>query len=71
MQVLKSLKISKKEKFFTCLPFFHSFGLGMGVLLPVLHGCKVFLYPTPLHFQTIPKIIEDTKSTVFFSTDTF
>ena len=71
MQVLKSLKISKKEKFFTCLPFFHSFGLGIGVLLPVLHGCKVFLYPTPLHFQTIPKIIEDTKSTVFFSTDTF
>ena len=71
MQVLKSLKISKKEKFFTCLPFFHSFGLGIGVLLPVLHGCKVFLYPTPLHFQTIPKIIEETKSTVFFSTDTF
>ena len=42
MQVLKSLKISKKEKFFTCLPFFHSFGLGIGVLLPVLHGCKYF-----------------------------
>jgi acyl-[acyl-carrier-protein]-phospholipid O-acyltransferase/long-chain-fatty-acid--[acyl-carrier-protein] ligase len=53
------------------LPFFHSFGLGIGVLLPVLYGCKVFLYPTPLHFQTIPKLIEKTRSTVFFSTDTF
>ena len=71
MQVLKTLNIGKKEKFFTCLPFFHSFGLGIGVLLPVLSGCKVYLYPTPLHFQTIPKLIEETKSTVFFSTDTF
>ncbi len=71
MQVLKTLNIDKKEKFFTCLPFFHSFGLGIGVLLPVLSGCKVYLYPTPLHFQTIPKLIEETKSTVFFSTDTF
>ena len=71
MQVLESLKINRTEKFFTCLPFFHSFGLGIGVLLPVLYGCKVFLYPTPLHFQTIPKLIEKTRSTVFFSTDTF
>ena len=71
MQVIKTLNIEKKEKFFTCLPFFHSFGLGIGVLLPVLSGCKVYLYPTPLHFQTIPKLIEETKSTVFFSTDTF
>ena len=70
-QVLKSLKIDRNEKFFTCLPFFHSFGLSIGVLLPILHGCKVFLYPTPLHFQTIPKLIEEKKSTVFFSTDTF
>mgnify|MGYP001177315291 FL=1 len=71
MQVLESLKINRNEKFFTCLPFFHSFGLGIGVLLPILYGCKVFLYPTPLHFQTIPKLINETKSTVFFSTDTF
>ena len=49
----------------------NSFGLGIGVLLPILYGCKVFLYPTPLHFQTIPELINETKSTVFFSTDTF
>ena len=36
MQVLEALKINKYEKFFTCLPFFHSFGLGIGVLLPIL-----------------------------------
>ena len=71
MQVLEALKINKYEKFFTCLPFFHSFGLGIGVLLPVLSGCKVYLYPTPLHFEKIPQLFEKTKSTVFFSTDTF
>ena len=70
-QVLKTLKIDRAEKFFTCLPFFHSFGLGIGVLLPILSGCKVFLHPTPLHFQTIPELLEETKATVFFSTDTF
>lgn len=71
MQVLEALKINKYEKFFTCLPFFHSFGLGIGVLLPILSGCKVYLYPTPLHFEKIPLLLEKTKSTVFFSTDTF
>ena len=70
-QVLKALKIRKNDKFFTCLPFFHSFGLSIGVLLPILSGCKVFLYPTPLHFEKIPNLIKNTKSTVFFSTDTF
>ena len=55
-QVLKALKIRKNDKFFTCLPFFHSFGLGIGVLLPILSGCKVFLYPTPLHFEKIPNL---------------
>ncbi len=71
MQVLKTLKVNSSDKFFTCLPFFHSFGLGIGILLPILSGCKVILYPTPLHFQTIPKMLEEKKATVFFSTDTF
>jgi len=70
-QVLKTLKVNNSDKFFTCLPFFHSFGLGIGVLLPILSGSRVFLYPTPLHFQTIPKMLKETKSTIFFSTDTF
>ena len=39
MQVLETLKIDKNEKFFTCRPFFHSFGLGIGVLLPILIIC--------------------------------
>ena len=57
-QVLEVLKLNKEEKFFTCLPFFHSFGLGVGILLPILNGYKVFLYPTPLHYKNIPSLIE-------------
>lgn len=70
-QILNVLNIQKNEKFFTCLPFFHSFGLGVGVLLPILNNFKVFLYPTPLHYKNIPSLIESTGSSVFFSTDTF
>ena len=70
-QVLEVLKLNKEEKFFTCLPFFHSFGLGVGILLPILNGYKVFLYPTPLHYKNIPRLIEASKASVFFSTDTF
>jgi len=70
-QVLQHLNINKGEKFFTCLPFFHSFGLGVGILLPILNNLKLFLYPTPLHYKTIPTLLELESATVFFSTDTF
>jgi len=70
-QVLDVLKIEQEEIFFTCLPFFHSFGLGIGILLPIFTGCKLFLYPTPLNYKIIPELIEKSKATVFFSTDTF
>ncbi len=74
-QVLRSLDLNSKknkiEKFFTCLPFFHSFGIGIGVLLPILNGHKVFLYPTPLHYKAIPSLLEKSKASIFFSTNTF
>lgn len=53
------------------LPMFHSFGLTAATLMPVLNGMKVVLYPSPLHYKEIPKLIKKTKSTVVFATDTF
>ena len=70
-QVISQLPLLDNEKFFVCLPFFHSFGLGIGVLLPVLSGFKVYLYPSPLHYKTVVELIYKTKCTVFFSTNTF
>lgn len=53
------------------LPMFHSFGLTAGTLMPLLSGMKSVLYPSPLHYKQIPKLIRDTKATLLFSTDTF
>ena len=53
------------------LPVFHSFGLTAGMMLGLLNGMKVVLYPSPLHFKQVPKLIGETKATLLFATDTF
>ena len=35
------------------------------------HGMKVVLYPSPLHYREIPKLIAKTRATILFGTDTF
>lgn len=53
------------------LPMFHSFGLTAGTVMPIVNGMRVQLYPTPLHYRQIPKLIRNKKATVLFATDTF
>jgi len=59
------------DVFFDPLPIFHSFGLTAGLLTAVLNGMKTVLYPSPLHYKQIPKLIAGTRSTVLLATDTF
>ncbi len=63
--------LGRSDIFFNPLPVFHSFGLTAGMLLGLLHGIKVFLYPSPLHYRQVPKLIGSAKATFLLATDTF
>ncbi len=56
---------------FNPLPVFHSYGLTAGFMMGVLSGMKVVLYPSPLHYREIPRLIGKVSATILFGTDTF
>jgi acyl-[acyl-carrier-protein]-phospholipid O-acyltransferase/long-chain-fatty-acid--[acyl-carrier-protein] ligase len=63
--------ISERDIFMNPLPAFHSFGLTAGLMVPLLHGMKCVLYPSPLHYKQVPKLIAETGATFLLATDTF
>ncbi|TGA98331.1 bifunctional acyl-ACP--phospholipid O-acyltransferase/long-chain-fatty-acid--ACP ligase [Sporolactobacillus shoreae] len=70
-QVFAHIEIWDTDRIFNPLPLFHSFGMTVGAILPLVTNTKVFLYPSPLHYKEIPKAIEKDKSTLFVATNTF
>ncbi|MCB1446723.1 MAG: AMP-binding protein [Rhizobiaceae bacterium] len=65
------IDFSCRDVLFNVLPLFHSFGLLGGAVLPLLHGVRLFLYPSPLHYKLIPGVARKVAPTVMFGTDTF
>jgi acyl-[acyl-carrier-protein]-phospholipid O-acyltransferase/long-chain-fatty-acid--[acyl-carrier-protein] ligase len=70
-QVSCHINYGERDIIFSCLPLFHSFGLNAGCLMPLFSGCRIFLYPTPLHYRLVPEMVYELGATILFGANTF
>jgi acyl-[acyl-carrier-protein]-phospholipid O-acyltransferase/long-chain-fatty-acid--[acyl-carrier-protein] ligase len=70
-QMRAIIDFSSKDKLLCSLPLFHSFGLTVCTLLPILNGMRTFLYLTPLHFRIVPELVYDRDCTIMVGTNAF
>jgi acyl-[acyl-carrier-protein]-phospholipid O-acyltransferase/long-chain-fatty-acid--[acyl-carrier-protein] ligase len=70
-QMLAVTDLTDKDKLFNAMPLFHSFGLTVGTLLPLVRGMSVFIYPSPLHYRVVPAAFYHADCTIMLGTNTF
>ncbi|MFI5335412.1 MAG: AMP-binding protein [Opitutales bacterium] len=70
-QIFVAVDLMDDDRFFNALPFFHSFGLVGGIMAPLVRGCYVFNYPSPLHYRIVPTVVYEKNCTIVLGTNTF
>lgn len=70
-QMLAVTDLTDNDRIFNAMPLFHSFGLTVGTLLPLVRGMSVFIYPSPLHYRVVPTAFYHADCTIMLGTNTF
>lgn len=71
LQINLAVPFNAKDVLLNALPMFHSFGLTVGTILPLIKGVKTYFYPSPLHYRIIPEVAYYMQATAILGTDTF
>lgn len=70
-QILAVNDIVEGDRLFNAMPLFHSYGLSVGLFLPLLRGVYTFIYPSPLHYRVVPTAFYNTDCSIMIGTNTF
>ena len=70
-QMLAVIDVTATDRILNALPLFHCFGLNVGLFLPLVRGCFVFLFISPLRYRAVAALAYDMEATILFGTNTF
>ena len=70
-QCVSRITLEGEHRFLGSLPIFHSFGLTVTMMLPLLMGYPIVSYPNPTDARTLNELIEKYALTLVCSTPTF